>query len=120
MHLTLFMIFYYFELLDFRCVTYCKASGHTYAGMGHVDGKTCICTIEEPLIRSEGSCTTRCPGEPSSYCGGNGVITVRQNPTIHASKLSYIGCFNNSLINLDRLLPVGSSWKNTRENTPAW
>ena len=109
-----------FELLDFRCVTYCKASGHTYAGMGHDDGKTCICTIEEPLNRSEGKCTIKCPGDQSSYCGGKGAITVRQNPTIHSSNLSYIGCFNNSLVNLDRLLPIGSSWKNTRENTPAW
>ena len=120
MYLAFFIIFHYFHLLNFRCITYCISSGHTYAGMGHDDGKTCICTIEEPLIRSKGSCTTRCPGNPSSFCGGKGVITVHQNPTIHSSDLSYIGCFNNSLVTMDRLLPKGSLWMNTKENTPDW
>ena len=56
----------------------CKIHSYLYAGLE--SGKTCFCSNTPPpqdaLVNDYSSCSTACPGETSSMCGGTGMMNV--------------------------------------------
>ena len=60
------------------CVKKCKSQEYSYAGLE--SGRRCFCSNTPPpkdaLVNANSSCTTTCPGESSSMCGGANMVNV--------------------------------------------
>ena len=89
--------------------------GFEYTGLQ--DGLRCICMNERPQDKTtDDKCNISCPGDRAFSCGGDWTMAVHQIPI---PPTTYLGCFNNSLNDFDRMIFEGT-YNNFRNNTPEW
>ncbi|KAH7328528.1 WSC domain-containing protein [Stachybotrys elegans] len=85
-----------------KCVAECKGNGFRYAGLKYYGNCYCGSTVKSSTL-DESLCKLPCDGDKSQTCGGNGALSVYQDPTFSTSvddvtinNYKPIGCYTDN------------------------